>query len=147
MALFSSYDDPNVLRSIDQFKKGCQWVRDGNFTQKDIEEARLSVFGDMDAPKEPQSFGIADIYNKKSAEQRQQQRNLLLNVTKEELVETAKKSFAYENVPVRTMVFGNENSVKEIEKDDSWVIESMWMELDWNWMALDYLFVKLLIAV
>ena len=114
-----------MLRSIDQFKKGCQWVREGNFSQKDIEEARLGVFGDMDAPKEPQSFGLYDVYNKKTAEMRQQQRDLLLNVTKEELVETAKKAFAYENVPVRTMVFGNEKSVKEVEKDSNWIVETM----------------------
>lgn len=79
----------------------------------------------MDAPKEPQSFGLSAVYNKKTAEMRQQQRDLLLNVTKEELVETAKKAFAYENAPMRTMVFGNENSVKEVEKDSNWIVETM----------------------
>ena len=123
-ALFSSYDDPNVLRTINQFIKGCEWIRNGQYTEKDIVEARLSLFGDIDAPREPQTLGFDEVVSGKTTQMRQEQRDLLLNVTKDQLVDIAKK--AYESdASMQTFVFGNKHSVKEVENKDDWVIEDL----------------------
>ena len=112
-ALFSSYDDPNVLRTINQFIKGCEWIRNGEYTEKDIVEARLSLFGDID-----------EVVSGKTTQMRQEQRDLLLNVTKDQLVDIANK--AYESdASMQTFVFGNKHSVKEVENKDDWVIEDL----------------------
>lgn len=47
--VFSSYDDPHVTATVEQFCEGCAWLRCGEYGQKDIDEARLSLFGEMDA--------------------------------------------------------------------------------------------------
>ena len=123
-ALFSSYDDPNVLRSIDQFVKGCEWIRNGEFSEKDIVEARLSLFGDIDAPREPQTLGFDEVMSGKTSQLRQEQRDLLLNVTKDQLMDMAKKVYGMES-SMQTFVFGNKHSVKEVENKDNWVIDTL----------------------
>lgn len=124
-ALFSSYDDPNVLRTVNQFINGCDWMRNGEFTEKDIMEARLSLFGDIDAPREPQRLGFDEVVSGKTAQMRQEQRDLLLNITKDQLVDIAKKSYGSDPSCMQTFVFGNKHSVKEVENKDDWVIEDL----------------------
>ena len=39
--------DPNGLETVDQFLKSIQWVCSGDFTQQDIDEAKLAVFAQV----------------------------------------------------------------------------------------------------
>lgn len=127
--VFSSYDDPHVTATVEQFCEGCAWLRRGEYGQKDIDEARLSLFGEMDAPLEPQSLGFGDVMTGKTAEQRQAQRDALLDLTAAELGELAQKAYACEKKEMRTSVFGTREKAKEVEKDSEWVVEEV--KLEW----------------
>lgn len=123
--LFSSYDDPNVLRTIDQFVKGCEWIQQKQYSSKDIQEARLSLFSDMDAPTVPQQLGYGEVFSGKTSEKRQLQREQLLALSEEALHELGKQAYHYDPTQMTTCVFGNEKSQKEIEKDPNWIIDEL----------------------
>ena len=44
---FMSYRDPNVVNTIQKFKEAVDWVRQGDFTQVDIDEAKLRIFASV----------------------------------------------------------------------------------------------------
>ena len=123
--LFSSYDDPNVLRTVEQFRGGCDWIRNGGFSTKDVEEARMSLFGDIDAPREPQSYGFDALFTQKTEADKQAQRVCLLDATKSELVEVAQRAYDVHADTMQTFVFGNKKSVKEVESKANWIIEDL----------------------
>ena len=128
--VFSSYDDPHVKETIEQFCEGCAWLRRGEYGQKDIDEARLSLFGEVDAPLEPQNLGFGDVMTGKTAEQRQAQRDALLDLTATELDEVAQKAYVCERQEIRASVFGTREKAKEVEKDPEWVVEEV--KLEWS---------------
>lgn len=39
--------DPNSVESLDVFDQSVQWAVDGSFTDKDVDEAKLSVFSQV----------------------------------------------------------------------------------------------------
>ena len=125
---FSSYADPNVLRSVDHFVQGSKWLREEQYCVNDIKEARLSLFGEIDAPVEPQTIGFTDVFTGKTKEQRQEQRDLLLSMTSGELHALAQSSFACNPAEMRSCVFGTKESSAEVDKDASWIVEKLDLE-------------------
>ena len=41
---FFSYRDPNTDKTLETFKKGISWAMEGNFTEADVNEAKLAMF-------------------------------------------------------------------------------------------------------
>ena len=41
---FFSYRDPNTDKTLETFKKGINWAMEGNFTEADVNEAKLAMF-------------------------------------------------------------------------------------------------------
>ncbi|KAG7236413.1 hypothetical protein INR49_000968 [Caranx melampygus] len=54
---FYSYRDPNAVQTLSAFRKGVDWAKSGQFTQQDIDEAKLSVFSAVDSPVAPAHKG------------------------------------------------------------------------------------------
>lgn len=52
-----SIRDPNSLQTLSAFRKGVDWAKSGQFTQQDIDEAKLSVFSAIDSPVAPADKG------------------------------------------------------------------------------------------
>lgn len=50
--------DPNSLATLKTFEKAVEWAKSGEFTQQDIDEAKLAVFAAVDAPIAPSDKGI-----------------------------------------------------------------------------------------
>jgi hypothetical protein len=58
-----SYRDPQPLASVATFQRARAWllgVADSSPTLRDLEEAKLSLFGDLDVPTSPESKGVAE---------------------------------------------------------------------------------------
>ena len=49
--------DPNSVQTLSAFRKGVDWAKSGQFTQQDIDEAKLSVFSAVDSPVAPSNKG------------------------------------------------------------------------------------------
>ena len=85
----------------------------------------MSLFGDIDAPREPQSYGFDALFTQKTEADKQAQRVCLLDATKSELVEVAQRAYDVHADAMQTFVFGNKKSVKEVESKANWIIEDL----------------------
>lgn len=45
------------MQTLSAFRKGIDWAKSGQFTQQDIDEAKLSVFSAVDSPVAPADKG------------------------------------------------------------------------------------------
>ena len=48
-----SYRDPHIVRTLSVYESGFSFIRSGNFTDTDIDEAVLQVCADIDKPDPP----------------------------------------------------------------------------------------------
>lgn len=108
---FYSYRDPNPVNTLNVIKKSGEWSsKDGRFSDRNLVEAKLSIFQRLDQPISPRSeidsqfvYGIDD-------ETRQERRQKLLAVTLDDVQKVAEKYLtrdALENAS--TTVIGPEN--------------------------------------
>jgi len=93
--LFSmlSYRDPQLSRTLDVYEQALQWVEKGDFDQEKIKEAVLAVFSALDRPLSPGGLGAHEFANSLQGltlDIRQQFRERLLAVTKEQLIRVAR---------------------------------------------------------
>lgn len=54
----SSDRDPNSVQTLSVFGKSVDWAKSGQFTQQDVDEAKLSVFSAVDSPVAPADKGV-----------------------------------------------------------------------------------------
>ncbi|KAF4801866.1 Presequence protease, mitochondrial [Turdus rufiventris] len=116
---FYSYRDPNSLATLKAFEKAVEWARSGEFTQQDIDEAKLSVFAAVDAPIAPSDKGMGHFLYGISDEMKQSHREKLFAVNSDNLVEVSNKYLAAGKSTRGQAVLGPENA--DITKDPSWV--------------------------
>ncbi len=57
---FYSYRDPNVQKTLTTFDRSLDWVMSNKFTDQDLQEAKLTVFADLDTPIPPSDKGTLD---------------------------------------------------------------------------------------
>ncbi|XP_062284541.1 presequence protease, mitochondrial [Scomber scombrus] len=118
---FYSYRDPNSVQTLSAFRKGVDWAKSGEFTQQDIDEAKLSVFSAVDSPVAPADKGMGRFLSGITDEMKQNHRQRLFDVNHKNLVDVAER---YLGVGQRTCGFailGPENET--IKKDPSWIVK------------------------
>ncbi|OXB66929.1 hypothetical protein ASZ78_017057 [Callipepla squamata] len=116
---FYSYRDPNSLATLKTFEKAVEWAKSGEFTQEDIDEAKLAVFAAVDAPIAPSDKGMDHFLYGLSDEMKQSHREQLFAVNKDNLVDVANEYLAVGKSTRGLAVLGPENT--DITKDPSWV--------------------------
>ncbi|CBX97173.1 similar to presequence protease [Plenodomus lingam JN3] len=110
-----SYRDPNPLNSLKIMADAGTWARDWAWTNRDLEEAKLSVFQSLDAPQSVSSEGMRVFLNGITDEMWQTRRERLLDTTTLQVRQVAQKYLVEGAANARTVVLG--------EKKD-WVKES-----------------------
>lgn len=89
---FFSFRDPNTDKTMAIFDRSTEWIADGSeYNDKDIEESKLGVFQAVDKPIEPGKRGLGFFTNGESDDIRQQYRERLLEVTKDDVKAVAKR--------------------------------------------------------
>lgn len=91
---FYSYRDPKVKETLDAYKNSIEWVLSGDFNDDDIEEAKLQLFASLDSPTPPGSKGLDEFFYGITWEMRQQLRERIFDVTKEDVIQVCKNYFA-----------------------------------------------------
>lgn len=97
---FHSYRDPNISHTLEAFEESIKVIMEGNFSERELEEAKLEVIQGMDDPIKPGSRGdYAFLWLKegRTPEIRQTFRDRLLSLKKEDIV-YAVKNFIFPNV-------------------------------------------------
>ncbi|TGO58384.1 hypothetical protein BOTNAR_0182g00220 [Botryotinia narcissicola] len=88
---FYSYRDPNPLNTISIMRNAGKWAVQNEWTERDLEEAKLSVFQSVDAPQSVSQEGMTRFVSGVSEEMVQERRERLLDVTKEQVQTVAQK--------------------------------------------------------
>lgn len=120
---FFSYRDPNPQNTLGIMRNAGRWARDRDWTDRDLEEAKISVFQSVDAPKAVNQEGMGKFLSGITEEMKQQKREQLLDVTKAQVKEAAQKYLvdAVEKGEERTAFLGE----KQAWVDDKWTTRDM----------------------
>ncbi|ODA79150.1 hypothetical protein RJ55_04742 [Drechmeria coniospora] len=120
---FYSYRDPNPQNTLGIMRNAGRWAVDKEWTDRDLEEAKISVFQSVDAPKAVNQEGMGKFLSGITEEMKQKRREQLLDVTKEQVREAAQKFLvdATERGDERVAFLGE----KQAWVDDSWKLEEM----------------------
>ncbi|KAM6989396.1 presequence protease, mitochondrial [Tautogolabrus adspersus] len=118
---FYSYRDPNSVQTLSAFRRGVDWAKSGQFTQQDIDEAKLSVFSAVDSPVAPADKGMGRFLSGVTDEMKQSHRERLFAVTHQSLVEVAERYLGVGQRTSGVAILGPENEA--IKKDPSWIVK------------------------
>jgi presequence protease len=87
----SSYRDPNPLNTLEIIQNAGNFARDKGWTARELEEGKLGVFQQIDAPTSVSSDGSKEFMYGITEEMDQKMRERLLDVTKDEIQEVAQQ--------------------------------------------------------
>ncbi|KAI1468583.1 Metalloenzyme, LuxS/M16 peptidase-like protein [Daldinia caldariorum] len=88
---FYSYRDPNPQNTLSIMKNAGRWAVDKEWTDRDLEEAKISVFQSVDAPKSVSAEGMLRFMSGVTDEMQQKRREQLLDVSKDQVRDAAQK--------------------------------------------------------
>ncbi|KAI9739692.1 MAG: Mitochondrial presequence protease [Cirrosporium novae-zelandiae] len=88
---YSSYRDPNPKNSLKVMKESGEWVLNETFTDRDLEEAKLSVFTSVDAPEAVNNEGMDLFSLGLTDEMKQERRERILDTSINDIKEAAEK--------------------------------------------------------
>ena len=110
-----SYRDPHLERTLDVFTRALQWVEGGTFGAQEIKEAVLSVFSSHDRPKAPSGRAATEFASQLQGltyPMRQQFRENLLKVTREDLIRVAHTYLSNTQSPEAISIISNEEKLR-----------------------------------
>ena len=87
----SSYRDPNPKNSLHTFEKAGKYASEKDWSARELEEAKLSIFQRVDAPVDVNAEGSKEFMFGITDEMEQHNRERLLDVTKEDVQSAADK--------------------------------------------------------
>ncbi|EFY98054.1 peptidase M16 family protein [Metarhizium robertsii] len=120
---FYSYRDPNPQNTMSIMRNAGRWAVNKEWSDRDLEEAKISVFQAVDAPKAVNQEGMGKFLSGITEDMRQKKRYQLLDVSKDQVKEAAQKYLvdAIERGEERTAFLGERQSWV----DDSWKTQEM----------------------
>lgn len=120
---FYSYRDPNPVNTLKIMRGAGRWAVDKKWSDRDLEDAKISVFQNVDAPISVNEEGMGRFLYGIDEEMRQKRREQLLDVTKDQVREVAHKYVvnALENQSEAAVFLGEK--AEWVDKD--WKVENM----------------------
>ncbi|KAI8935686.1 Mitochondrial presequence protease [Plenodomus lindquistii] len=120
-----SYRDPNPQNSMKIMTSAGQWARDREWTPRDLEEAKLSVFQSYDAPQSVSSEGMRRFLSGIADGMLQQRRERLLDTSIAQIKEVADTYLVQGAHQASVAILGEKKDwVKESE---GWVVKDLGM--------------------
>lgn len=120
---FYSYRDPNPQNSLKIMQDAGRWARDRDWTDQDLEEAKLSIFQNVDAPESVSQEGMARFLNGIDSDLEQTKREQMLDVKKEDLRGVAQAFLVDGTNNARTVVLGEKNDW--VKEEEGWTFKNM----------------------
>ncbi|KAE9030259.1 Presequence protease [Phytophthora rubi] len=102
----SSHYDPNTFKTLNAYAGARQWAASGEFSDRDVQEALLSVFASVDAPKTPSMKGRMGFLRGITNDMRQHRREQYLSLKRQDLVDVARKYFSEDAPEKSTVIIG-----------------------------------------
>ncbi|MEI8300230.1 MAG: insulinase family protein [Chlamydiota bacterium] len=111
-----AYRDPHIASTIEAFKEAINMIAAKEFSERDLEEAKLSVIQQIDSPITP-GGRATDAYNLQREnifpESRQIFRGKILNATSDEVAEAVKLHLSHFAKDGHIVVFAGEDLLKK----------------------------------
>ncbi|KAF2405121.1 presequence protease-like protein [Trichodelitschia bisporula] len=121
-----SYRDPNPQNTLNIMSEAGTWARDRNWTERDLEEAKLSVFQALDAPESVSQEGMTQFLSGVDPEMQQRRREQLLDVTAKDVKKAANEFLVKGAKDASTALLG---APKEWTGEQSgWIVKDLGME-------------------
>lgn len=120
---FYSYRDPNPVNTLGIMRNAGRWAVDKKWSDRDLEDAKISVFQSVDAPVSVNEEGMGRFLYGVDEEMKQRKREQLLDVTKEQVRDVAQKYVveALDKQAERAVFLGE----KQAWVDGEWKVENM----------------------
>ncbi|KNC81627.1 hypothetical protein SARC_06065 [Sphaeroforma arctica JP610] len=120
---YYSYRDPGFEATLKAYNEAPQYLLSGDYSESDVEEAKLTVFQRMDKPVSPGSKGMSGFVYGVSNEARQRHRDRLFAVDREALVQATNK-YLVNRQDEKTVIIGPGEDAQTFEKMDGWSIKA-----------------------
>lgn len=122
---FFSYRDPHSWNTLDNFKTAIQEAANGNFSESDVEAAKLSLFSKVDTPQTNQNHGLRWFYYGLTDETYQQKRGEILGASKANMVDLAKNLLLKDLEAGKSskIIFGTSATDLEKFEKEGWKVE------------------------
>ncbi|KAH8693710.1 putative pitrilysin family metalloprotease [Talaromyces proteolyticus] len=117
----SSYRDPNPSNTLNVFQKAGTFARDRSWTDRDLEEAKLSIFQGLDAPTSVDDEGARYFMSGVTHEMDQRWREQVLDVTAKQVNEVAQKYLV--DAPRQALCVLGEK--KEFSDSNEWAVKKL----------------------
>jgi Zn-dependent M16 (insulinase) family peptidase len=114
----SSYRDPNPRNSVKTFHNAGRFARDKDWSLRELEEGKLSIFQQIDAPMSVSTDGSKEFMLGITEEMDQKMRKDLLDVTKQDIQSVAQMYL----IDGKT----DQQAVCVLGEKKSWVDEGDW---------------------
>lgn len=115
---FYSFSDPQPLNSFDVFANAEEWATSGtDYTDQDVEEAKLGVFQSIDAPLPPSSKGTRQFMYGISDDLLQKHREAIMKCTKADIIKIAHR---LQTKSQGRVLLGPENSDLPLRSSENW---------------------------
>ncbi len=126
---FYSYRDPNPLNTMSIMQDAGRWACDRQWSDRDIEEAKLSVFQNLDAPESVSEEGMTRFLSGVDEGMEQERRERLLDVTEADVKGVAQRFLVEgaESGEGRLVVLGEKKDGMGFGKGDEWDVVEMGM--------------------
>lgn len=120
---FYSYRDPNPVNTLNIMRDAGRWAVDKQWTDRDLEDAKMSVFQGLDAPKAVNKEGMTRFMHGVDQAMQQTRREQLLDVSREQVRDVAQKYIvgALERKSEKAVFLGE----KAAWVDGEWQVEDM----------------------
>ena len=120
---FYTYRDPNPARSFQTMQRSLEWVSDSSLiSDEDIDEAKLGIFADLDAPTPPTQKGLKLFRSHITHDIAQSRRDQILACTRAQIVASAQHCLAPS--VVRNSVVVGENLQAQLPHFQSFPLDS-----------------------
>ena len=120
---YYSYRDPNPQNTLKILRDAGRWARDKEWTDQNLEEAKLSVFQGVDAPESVSQEGMTRFLSGVDEGMEQTKREQLLDVKKEDIREVAQRYLVEGMKDARVTVVGEKKDW--IKEEAGWSIKSI----------------------
>ena len=120
---YYSYRDPNPQNTLKIMREAGQWARDKEWTDQNLEEAKLSVFQGVDAPESVSQEGMTRFLSGVDEAMEQTKREQLLDVKKEDIREVAQRFLVEGMKDARIAVLGEKKDW--VKEEAGWSIKKM----------------------
>ena len=120
---YYSYRDPNPQNTLKIMRDAGRWARDKDWSQQNLEEAKLSAFQGVDAPESVSQEGMTRFLSGVDEAMEQTKREQLLDVKKEDIRKVAQRYLVEGMKDARITVLGERKDW--VQEEAGWSIKSM----------------------